>query len=301
MTDHDPLDRRMHDDMRDAVADVSADPDLLVRSARRQGTGLRRRRQATVVLGSVAAVMAVGFGGYLATTGGDDRAPADQASDVPAAGQPAEQPASKQTNASSSQPVPLTGRSTVAGLQEAIEGLAKGTFSDFAGQGDSQGEFKDTYGELFFTPADGSGRGQVGINVQDGSILDEGKGIDFTCGQSFMNDCAVVRLPNGDQVRTYQDPSDGAGDIRLVAELLTKDQSLRLVASATNGEDLGGNEWNITRDTAVLDRDQLTEIVTQDYWGFSVPQRLKTAGDALAPYEDYDAVDDGGLSPTPEG
>ena len=48
-----------------------------------------------------------------------------------------------------------------------------GTGTDFAGQGPEQegASGPDTFGEFAFSPADGTGDGKVGVNVQTASIL----------------------------------------------------------------------------------------------------------------------------------
>lgn len=116
--------------------------------------------------------------------------------------------------------VPITGPGTVAALRAAIKEETQGAFAGFAGQ-----DGHDTYGELEFTPADGSGRGVVGFNVQHGSILD---GSGFNCAQTRMVNCRVRMVADGDRLRTYRDPpvKTAAGDgLRVAAELLTSDRS----------------------------------------------------------------------------
>lgn len=287
---------KLHDQMDAATASTTADLDRLFRDSRRQGSALRRRRQSLSAVGAAAAVAMVAGAGYLAIDTSD-----------PGTGQVADLAADPTMSPSASaEPgpsrVPLSGRSTAAALEAAIDELADGEFGGFAGQGgpgDPGSPSPDTYAELEFTPSDGTGLGVVGVNVQDGSILEDDP---FTCGQSFMVDCAVRTLPDGDRIRTYQDQpvttSEGDG-IRVVAELLTRDRSLRVVASATNGFDLPSNQWDVTRPAPVLTTAQLSEIVAQPWWGFQIPAEYDEAGRALSPYEDLDANVGGGSSVTP--
>ena len=125
----------------------------------------------------------------------------------------------------------------------------------------------------------------VGINVQDLSIL---RGQPRTC-LTFMADCTVTQLPDGDVLRSYRDAPDTSDDVRLVEELVAAKRGIRVVVSSTNGFDLSGNRWNVTRAQPVLDAAQLREIVMDERWAFDVPAELADLGAALAPYEDLDA------------
>ena len=263
----------LRDHMYDATAGTTADLERLTHHARRRGMKLRRYRQALSAVGAATAVAAAVSVGYLATGGSA----------------PGTDVAAPSANESTSDPVvgtvPLSGPSTAAAVSE----LAQGTYGGFAGQ-----EGHDAYGELEFTPADGSGLGVVGINVQHGDMIDDSP---FVCGKPWMVDCTVSTLPTGDRTRTYQDQpvptSDGDG-LRVVAELITPDRDLRVVASATNGFDLPSNQWDVTRPEPVLTVAQLSQIVSQPWWDFQIPREYHEAGDDLSPYRDFDA--DGGWS-----
>jgi len=267
----------LRDHMYDATAGTTADLERLTHHARRRGMKLRRYRQALSAVGAATAVAAAVSVGYLATGGSA----------------PGTDVAAPSANESTSDPVvgtvPLSGRSTAAALRAAVSELAQGTYGGFAGQ-----EGHDAYGELEFTPADGSGLGVVGINVQHGDMIDDSP---FVCGKPWMVDCTVSTLPTGDRTRTYQDQpvptSDGDG-LRVVAELITRDRDLRVVASATNGFDLPSNQWDVTRPEPVLTVAQLSQIVSQPWWDFRIPREYHEAGDDLSPYRDFDA--DGGWS-----
>ena len=167
-----------------------------------------------------------------------------------------------------------------------------GTGSDFAGQGPEQDGYsgRDTFGEFAFSPADGSGDGKVGVNVQDPSILaDNERGISarkgFVC-TDWMETCRVTTLADGSLLRTYAEHTpavEGGTGERLVAERLT--DQVRVVASATNGFEGPGNHWDITRPQAVLSIDQLTTVVSQEWWGFELPAEYAGARDVPS-YED---------------
>lgn len=273
----------LHDHMDRATETVTTDLDRLSRAAQNDGTRIRRRRHGLMAAGTAAAVATVAATSFAITAIGSDDATqrADDLQTTPSQAAPA----GKATT------VPLTGRSTVAALESAIKLVADGSFDRYAGQGDatSPGDL-GTYGEVRFTPSDGSGFGMVGINVQDGQMIEDlGK---FGCNDQFMLDCASRTLTNGDRLRTYREQPDGVGDVRQVAEIWTAGDELRIVASANNGTDLGSNQWDIERPDAVLTPKQLVQIVSQGYWGFEIPERFDAAGQQLSPYNNLDAEDD---------
>ena len=104
-----------------------------------------------------------------------------------------------------------------------------------------------------------------------------------------MLDCTRRTLPGGDLLRTYrekQDPSADPEGQRVVAEYISTRRDLRVVASATNGFERAGNEWDVTREEPVLSTDQLAEVVTEDWWGFELPARFAEEGAKLTPYQD---------------
>ncbi len=272
----------LRDHMEDAVGTTTTDLGRLSQDSRRQGLKLRRYRQAISGVGAAAGVAVVlttvhlvTGGSSVGSTGGHAKVDTPVAATLTPSAEPSQEPAPTT--------VRLTGRSTVAALRAAVGTTTAGTFGGYAGQADH-----DTYGELVLTPADRTGVGVVGVNVQHGSILD---GQAFDCSTTWMVDCQVRTLDNGDRLRTYQDQpvasTQGTG-LRVVAELLTRDRSLRVLASATNGFDLGADEWDVTRPDPVLDVAQLSRIVSQPWWGFQVPRRFETAGEALTPYTDLD-------------
>ena len=279
MTD---LRERMHDTVGHHH---HADLDTLAAQARSHGTSLRRRRRLAVA-GSAVAVVAL-----VATTGvagagllADRRTELQQHPDLTNEGPPAPAPAADTTRA--------TGRTTAAALYAAVTELVPGTGSEFAGQGPEQdgASGTDTFGEFAFSPADGTGDGNVQVNVQDSSILDDDeRGISaregFVCTE-WMETCRVETLADGSLLRTYAEHTPAAeGGIgeRLVAEHLT--DQLRVVASASNGFEGSGNHWDITRPQAVLSIDQLATVVTQEWWGFDLPAEFAGARDVPS-YED---------------
>ena len=171
-----------------------------------------------------------------------------------------------------------------------------GTASDFAGQGPVREDgysSPDTYGEFAFSPADGTGEGEVGVNVQHPSILaDTQRGIGaregFVCLE-WMETCQVTTLADGSLLRTYAELTSAVGGgtgERLVAERLT--DRVRVVASATNGFEEAANHWDITRPHAVLSTAELTAVVSQPWWGFELPAEF--AGERDVPsYTDISA------------
>lgn len=246
----------LHEEMRVVVAHLDPEPGRIAAQARATG---RRRRRRTQTVGVLAAVAVLGG---LATTqvgGGGTRA-------VDPAGRTTGD-TTTQTPTTDSAPSPASratgGHLTVSALRGAIEEVSAGSFSDFRGQdvGD------ELYGELTFAPSDGLGAGTVGVNVQPGSILD---GDAFACTE-WMVDCSVRTLPGGERLRTYQDADTAAGGQRWVAERLTRDRSLRVVAAALNGFDLPANEFDVRREAPVLTKDQLVAVVTQDVWSLPMP------------------------------
>lgn len=269
---------KLHDALHDAVEATVPDTDRLLAESRRQGGKLQRRRwvvQSGATAALVAAAVTVGYVGLL---GGDSPSPqpatADSTSSAPAV--------------LSGETAPLDGRGTVAALKAAIGEVDQGSFGGYAGQGGAGAESSpgaiETYGELEFTPADGSGVGVVGVNVQDANDFDPG----FNRGCGDRSDCEVRTLDNGDYLRTYSE-SENDGRM-LVAELFTADGDVRIVARSTNGFDLSGNDWRVTREGPVLDVGQLTAIVSQPWWGFEIPVEYAEAGADLSPYLDFDEL-----------
>jgi hypothetical protein len=270
----------LRDRMHETVDHDHTDLATLVERSREQGTKLRRRRRlaaagAAVAMLAVVAAGAVAAGGLLpggsATPvagdgGGKHHA---QAVDKPAKAHVAPK-ASTETQ-------PADGRLTAAALYAAVTDVVPGAGSDFAGQSPYP-DTRDTYAEFAFTPADGSGAGLVGVNVQDAQILaTEGAGPreGFHC-LDWMRECQVVDQPDGSLLRTYAERSEAAGGgtgIRLVAERLTPD-GVRVVASATNGFEGPSNQWDIRRPDAVLSIAQLVEVVSPTWWGFALPAEL---------------------------
>ncbi len=281
---------KLRDPMDDAVGDATADLGRLAYDSRRLGMQRRRYRQALSGVG-VAATAAVIFSAVHLASSGSVAGTGAVAGDTSAVATPT--PSTDPSPTLVAELVPLTGRGTVAALRAAIEEQAQGTYSGFAGQGGQLHKgphFRATYGEVEFTPVDGTGVGVVGINVQDGSILD---GMALDCTGASMVECQVKTLPNGDRVRTYleQPVRTAEGDgLRRVAELVTSDRSLRVVVSATNGFELASSQWDITRPQPVLTSAQLSQIVSQPWWGFKIPREYETAGQELTPYTDLDAI-----------
>jgi hypothetical protein len=274
----------LRDHMHDTVDHQHTDLAALTGQARLQGTKLRRRHRLAVA-GSALAVVAVLGAGAVASSGLLPGASVEP-QDVPVADhgvKPKPKPAHRAPTTGAA-----TGRSTVAALYAAVTDVVPGTGSKFAGQGPS--EFGgDTYGELAFAPADGSGAGQIGVNLQDKSIIAEQIADGRLVCLGWMEACQTSTLPDGSLLRTYAEHSaavgGGTGE-RLVAERVTG--GVRVVASATNGFELPANAWDITRPGAVLSIEQLTTVVSQSWWGFQLPAEFSGARDVPS-YTDYDS------------
>ena len=267
----------LRDRMHDTVGHHHTDLADLAARARHQGTSLRHRRRRAIV-GSAAAAVAVAAtagvagAGLLAHPQTEHQEPAATNEGPP----PAPEPAGT---------TQATGRTTVAALYAAVTEILPGTGSDFAGQGPAphdDGHY--AYGVLAFSPADGSGAGEVGLNVQPASILAAPeRGLTARAGfvcVDWMESCEVSTLPDGSLLRTYaiHTPAVGGGTgERLTAERLT--DQMRVVASATNGFEKAGNHWDITRPQAVLSSTQLATVVTQEWWGFELPAEFAGARD----------------------
>jgi hypothetical protein len=258
----------LRDHMHDTVDHQHTDLAALTGHARRQGTKLRRRHRLAVAGGALA-VCAVLGAGAVAGSGLLPRASVAP-QDVPVADHGVKPRPAHRAPAERA-----TGRSTVAALYAAVTEVVPGTGSKFAGQSPSE-HSADTYGELAFSPADGSGAGLVGVNIQDKSII-----ADQIAGQiagerlvclGWMEACRTSTLPDGSLLRTYAEHSaavNGGTGERLVAERVVG--QVRVVASATNGFELPANEWDITRSDAVLSTEQLTTVVSRPWWGFELP------------------------------
>lgn len=289
----------LHDLMRESVDHATRrtpiDTVALAASAQRDGARLRRRRQGLALGGSVAAIAVLTLGVSALPGFGGSEAPEAAYADTSATPAPpvvspaptdgtTTDPLVSETPAPPASLVPITGRATTALLRDLALAQRPGAASEYAGQ-DAGGE---PYGEFVLTP-EGEGLGVVGINVQPIAILD---GEPRDCSPRFMRQCQVTTLDNGDLLRTYAEPgvpTAGGQGQRIVAELLSPERGLRVVASATNGRDLPNNKWDLTRVDPVLDFGQLSAIVLDSQWGLRVDQRYVAEGRDLAPFRDFDA------------
>lgn len=285
---------KLTDAMHAATDGTTTDLDLLARASRRQGARLRRRRRALTGAAALATVAAAAGTTWLATPGAPVAGDAAVAGSGETGGMDSTTasatPSAPPTPEAPRSPTALVGRATAAGLQAAVDQVADGTFSGWGGQGGR----RQAFGELTFEPADGSGAGLVQVNVQ------HGYGDELTCSVRELvdggvelvplPDCTLLTLPSGDRVRTYTDTDDVAtGQTRrLVVDRVTADDSLRVVASATSGGATDGESGEPTRDSTVLDADQLRTVVTQDWWTLPPSQELLDLGAGLATYRDYD-------------
>jgi hypothetical protein len=259
------MNTQLYDLMHRDVQDLTPDLEALTTSARRRGLSIRRRRQALGTLGALGVVAVVAAG-------------ATQLSAAPGPGRMADRPAA--TSPAVEGTVRATGEATAAGLAQLLAQAAEGRATRLAGQSPNDAASRDTYGELRWTPADGSGFSEVGLNVQPGFSWDI-----YRCTKGQVA-CSVTRS-GGATLMTYEEVTqvpDGNG-IRVVADLLRAD-GVRVVASATNGADLPGNKWQITRPRPPFTAEQLTRVVSQPWWGPRLPARLQAEGAALSGYTD---------------
>jgi hypothetical protein len=265
--------------MAEAVSPTAPDADRLVIAARRRGLGIRRRRQALSAVG-VAAALALAVAAPLTIAGNHGGRP-DQMS-------VGTQPATFDVHDTS----PLTGRSAAAALVYAVGLVADGEGTDFRGAADA-GDHTEAYTIFRFTPAGSATAGEVAINVQPDWVGDATKPGDkpHTGGcESFMTRCTSTRLADGSRLTTYDDLSGHTpGGIRRVAELYRPADDVRVIASATNGDDVTELDETITRADPVLTTGQLVAVVTQPWWGPELPTYFTAKGAALSPYSDRSA------------
>ncbi|MBZ5741324.1 hypothetical protein [Nocardioides mangrovi] len=257
----------LRDQLEDAVADVAADLATLTTASRRQGLGIRRRRRALAAVGAVAAVTVLAVTGYALRPG----TPEIHVSDGP--------PSTGTEADLSGESAPITAAGTAAALQDAVASVAHGTFGRF--QGDVSGG--EALAALLFTPLGSNGpAGQVMVNLQP--LLRSVGGPPYTC-ESFMTDCSVRELPDGDTLRTYHDDGDsefGAASKRLVAEVLSPDRHLRVVVFALNTNPWAGGEYQTE---PVLALHGLSEIARQPWWSTTeLPEEYVEAGRDLDLY-----------------
>lgn len=237
-------DRTLRDELHRSVEDVSLDLDRLTAGARRQGLGIRRRRQALSVVGvAAAAVAAVGAGVWAA---GLPQAETRVAPAATGAATPAPSPSTAPDR-------PATGPATAAVLDTAAHRLLDGTSDTFEAQGTAgSGE---TWASLHWTPQDGSGAGTLEVNMQPGFDAPE----IYRC-RPWQSACHVTRQ-GGATLMTYEERSPYAGKVyvRRVADLLRAD-GVRVVVSNTNGFDLASNKYDVKRPQPAFSSDQLVRI-----------------------------------------
>jgi hypothetical protein len=299
MTD---LQHRLHHALDEQHLDLIA----LTARAQRQGTHLRWRRRAASVTGSVAlaAVLGVGITSATGLPGpGQDR-PATPPAGYAAGSGPSVGELSEETS-------PATARSVTAALQAAVSDVADGTASGFSGHL-SYAESAQTYqplddsptrdgyeGSLTFTPANGSAGAVVRASVGDKGELDYNKRTaeeNFVECTSAEKDCLVKTLSDGSLLKTFEVrgiASNGGNQdaLMLVATRLVGDAVVSVFATNHKaGLTVAGSE--VTRTDAVLSLEQLTEIVSQPWWGYELPREFAEAGEALPGYEESDSVVD---------
>lgn len=265
----------LHDLFDEVSRDLDTDLAVLDREARLRAARETRRRRGAAVLGAAGVAASVVVGAALLVGGRPAGAPAADGTTSSASPTPAP------TTGAPAPSAPLTGRSAAALLRELVEDVAPGATGDYAGEGDVTRGHGDVYAELVLRPTAGGGSGTVSVNVQGRRLVELLGGP--ACPSTAL-DCVVGDLPGGDSLVTYRSAPDGAGDVRLVAEVWRADGSTRFVVAATNGRDLGGGRWDVSRPTAVLSVDQVVAVVTDRRWGPQVPDDVAAAGERLEPY-----------------
>lgn len=278
--------------MAEAVVPVIADHDQLVAVARRQGLGIRRRRQALGTVGIAAMVGALALvPGLLPAPGHGGATPTRVlVGAVPQSFDPADT-------------APITGRSTAAALLYAVGLEASGTATDFRGgvtRSTSDGIVSSAVGFLF-TPDGSDAAGRVFVNVDFEPAATQAKDLSPrppACDIPSMEDCKVTRLSDRAWLRTALDRSS-YGDrrgLRRVADLVVHDYDkggdyFRVVVSAANGDNATDPGETITRRDPVLTGEQLTAIVEQAWWGVRLPAVFTTKGATLEPFTGADHID----------
>ena len=76
-------------------------------------------------------------------------------------------------------------------------------------------------------------------------------------------------------------------ELRRVADLLRVD-GVRVVASSSNGRELSGNRWDITRDKPPLSYTQLYLVVSNPWFGPTMDERFSRV--TLSDYTDLDST-----------
>jgi hypothetical protein len=277
MTDLDDPRERLAREL-DRHPHAALDLDRLVVSARTRGTVVRRRRRAAVTAG-VAALLAVGAVGVVSALPEPTTESRQQVADDPT---PTPTPTPSDTPPPAPQDGPATARGAVAALDWAVRQQVAGTTSDYFGQPpepELEGFGRDYYAQLVFD--DGGGAGEVGLNVQFAI------GFVGTCENSSWGvDCESRALPGGGRITTYDDVS--GAHVRRVADLHRAD-GVRVVVSASNGFDLGGNEYDVRRSEPAFTADQLAAVVQAEFWGETLPTRFLEAGERLRPFREESA------------
>lgn len=269
---------QLHDLMHRAVADAEPDVADLTDRARRRGLAIRRRRQALGLVGVAAGAALVA--GTLQVLPSLEAAPRGDTATAPASPSPTEV----------LEPVPLSGRATAAALLTAVEEVAApGEASDFAGQGVPT-SLRESYAQLAWRPAGDTGVSPIGVNVQPGFAETD----IYEC-RAWQSACRLAQRADGSTLMTYEERAAG-GYVRRVADVLRPD-GVRVVASSSNGLDLPGGDYDVTRPQPALSRPQLVAAVSMDYWGETLPGRFQRDGEALQPYRDLDAER---AAPSPE-
>jgi hypothetical protein len=279
------IETSLREAMAEAVAPEIPDTDRLVSSARRQGLGIRRRRQALGGVG-VAAALALAVATPLTIVDDHGTRPAAIAST---------KVGTSPASFDSGDTRPVTGRSAAAALLYAVGLTATGEATAFRGAVDT-GPYAEAYTIFRFTPSGSETGGEVAINVQPnfaGDPNDPKPGdhttLDDARCQSWMQRCTFTRLADGSRLTTYADTSShGSDGIRRVAALYRTD-GVRVLVSASNGFDVTELDEKIVSAEPVLTTDQLVDIVTQPWWGPRLPSYFTAQGETLSPYSDRSA------------
>lgn len=280
----------LHDQLSETVSDVTIDLAELNAVARRRGTAQRRIRRSLATVGSAAAIVAIGVGGW--ALGTDEPTVTDRstfatspagATSAPAASASAEEPTAR-----------LNGRIAAAIARESlsdalvsqgVEPIPLAAENNFRGQGGidlidpkggsvvvSAADDSDVYAEM--TIAGDDGKSTFSVNVQQWSSgVREGG-----CSSiAEARECELHKVLIDDPLWTwtYRRDDDKPGSSQLVAALINEASNLRVVVMSSAP--------TVTAHSVTAD--VLAAVASDPVWGFEVPAEYAAKGDALTTYK----------------
>lgn len=266
----------LHDQLHDAVADVTTDLASLAAAARREGLARRRLRRGLATVGTVAAALTVGALASTVVPGATDgvtvldvtSSPTATASATPA-------PMAEQTR--------LTGRSAAAILIDLVGAQVPAAVENDSIGGSGGVAYADADGNVVLTAAQNSGayaelrvvgpgdEALLAVNVDPlAAFAQAGR-----CATTDLPDCRERRLANGDLLVTYTDDQvDKPDEVRRVATLFSQARGVRVVVGSTVAPGA----------TNPMSVDQLAEVATDPVWSLTVPSEYADQGAALTSY-----------------